>query len=219
MNGSGRKMLIIGAGSLGKMTASTLIDSGTYRKQDIYFVDDCIVPGAKVLDFEVLGPLSFLEEAQFQDDSFDFVIAVAHNETRKNIAELYPGLSFVNVIHPSAVVSEYADLGCGNIILPNVSIDPEAVIENHVIINKNSAIGHNVTLKNYAQVCSGSALGGHIGECAFLGLGTIVLPHVRVGSYATIGAGSVVNRDIPANCVAMGVPCKTVREAAPEGIG
>ena len=219
MGRNNRKILIIGAGSLGKMTASILVDSGIYPRSNIYFADDCILPGTEVLDFKVLGPVSALGEAGFCDDEFDYVIAVAQNQTRKAIAETYPELNYVNIIHPSAVVSVYARLGRGNIILPNVTVDPDAIIGSHVIINKNSAIGHNVTLENYTQVCAGSALGGHIGECAFLGIGSNVLPNVEVGRHTIIGAGSVVNRDIPENCVAMGVPCRVVKETAPEKIG
>ena len=52
----------------------------------------------------------------------------------------------------------------------------------------------------------------HIGKNCWLGAGVIVLPGVSVGDNSVIGAGSVVTRDIPANVVALGTPCKAVRE-------
>ena len=52
----------------------------------------------------------------------------------------------------------------------------------------------------------------HIGKNVWIGSGVQVLPGVTIGDNSVIGAGSVVNKDIPANCVACGVPCKVVRE-------
>lgn len=50
-------------------------------------------------------------------------------------------------------------------------------------------------------------------ECdADLGVGAVVLPGVRIGRGAQIGAGAVVSRDIPAYAVAQGVPARVVRE-------
>lgn len=52
----------------------------------------------------------------------------------------------------------------------------------------------------------------HIGNNVWIGAGSIVLPGVTIGDNTVIGAGSVVTKDIPANCVAFGSPCKVVRE-------
>ena len=45
-----------------------------------------------------------------------------------------------------------------------------------------------------------------------MGSNVVVLPGVTIGENSVIGAGSVVSRDIPANVVAMGVPCRVFRE-------
>ncbi len=52
----------------------------------------------------------------------------------------------------------------------------------------------------------------HIGKNCWLGAGVIVLPGVTIGDNTVIGAGSVVTKDIPANVVAVGNPCKVSRE-------
>ena len=51
-----------------------------------------------------------------------------------------------------------------------------------------------------------------IGKCVWLGAGVIVLPGVEIGDNCVIGAGSVVTKNIPANSVAVGNPCKVIRE-------
>ncbi|MBS6627963.1 MAG: sugar O-acetyltransferase [Clostridiales bacterium] len=52
----------------------------------------------------------------------------------------------------------------------------------------------------------------HIGNNVWLGAGCIVLPGVTIGDNSVIGAGSLVTKDIPANVVAYGSPCRVVRE-------
>lgn len=52
----------------------------------------------------------------------------------------------------------------------------------------------------------------HIGNNVWVGAGAIILPGVSIGENTVIGAGSVVTKDIPANVVAVGNPCKVLRE-------
>ncbi len=51
-----------------------------------------------------------------------------------------------------------------------------------------------------------------IGNNVWIGGGTIICPGVRIGDNVTIGAGSVVTKDIPENVIAVGNPCKIIRE-------
>jgi len=52
----------------------------------------------------------------------------------------------------------------------------------------------------------------HIGRNCWIGAGVIVLPGITIGDNVVIGAGSVVTKDIPPNVVAVGNPCKVMRE-------
>ena len=52
----------------------------------------------------------------------------------------------------------------------------------------------------------------HIGNNVWIGAGAILLPGVTVGDNTVIGAGSVVTKDVPANVVAVGNPCRVLRE-------
>ena len=55
-----------------------------------------------------------------------------------------------------------------------------------------------------------------IGDDVWIGTGSIILPGVTIGSGTTIGAGSVVTHDIPPNVLAVGVPCRVVRNLCSE---
>ncbi len=52
----------------------------------------------------------------------------------------------------------------------------------------------------------------HIGKNCWLGAGVLVMPGVTIGDNSVIGAGSVVTKDIPENVIAVGNPCKILRE-------
>ena len=52
----------------------------------------------------------------------------------------------------------------------------------------------------------------HIGNNVWIGAGVTILPGVKIGDNTVIGAGSVVTKDIPANVVALGSPCKVFRD-------
>lgn len=51
-----------------------------------------------------------------------------------------------------------------------------------------------------------------IGNNVWIGLGATILPGVTIGDNSVIVAGSVVTRDIPANVIAFGSPCKVISE-------
>ena len=51
-----------------------------------------------------------------------------------------------------------------------------------------------------------------IGNHCWLGAGVIVMPGVTIGDNTVIGAGSIVTKDIPSDVVAVGNPCRVLRE-------
>ena len=51
-----------------------------------------------------------------------------------------------------------------------------------------------------------------IGKNCWIGAGAIILPGITIGDNVVIGAGSIVTKDIPSNVVAVGNPCKVLRE-------
>ncbi|WP_297638046.1 sugar O-acetyltransferase [uncultured Clostridium sp.] len=52
----------------------------------------------------------------------------------------------------------------------------------------------------------------HIGKNVWIGAGAVIMPGINIGENTVIGAGSIVTKDIPANVIAVGNPCKVLRE-------
>ena len=96
------------------------------------------------------------------------------------------------------------------------------VDDGHIYIGDRVMIGPNVTLTtaNHPINAELRARGLqynkdiHIGENAWIGSGVIVVPGVSIGKNAVIGAGSVVTKDIPGSVVAVGNPCRVLREVS-----
>ena len=95
-----------------------------------------------------------------------------------------------------------------------------AVDDTHIYVGDYTMFGPNVTVATATHPISPKLrmqayqynLPVYIGKNCWIGSGAIILPGVTIGDNTVIGAGSVVTKDIPANVVAVGNPCKILRE-------
>lgn len=95
------------------------------------------------------------------------------------------------------------------------------VDDTHVYVGDSTMFGPNVVLATAGHPILPELRenGAHqynmpiyIGKNCWLGAGVIVMPGVHIGDNSVIGAGSIVTKDIPANVVAVGNPCRVMRE-------
>ncbi len=105
------------------------------------------------------------------------------------------GKNFFLNVNGKLMDSGKITIGDNVFIAPNVSI----VTEEHSMDTEERAAGYE-----YTRPVT-------IGDNVWICTGAIILPGVNIGSGSVIGAGSVVTKDIPPNCVAVGVPCKVIR--------
>ena len=94
------------------------------------------------------------------------------------------------------------------------------VDDTHIYIGDCTMLGPNVTLATAGHPIDPELrsrglqynMPVRIGRNCWLGAGVIVMPGVTIGDNTVIGAGSIVTKDIPANVVAVGNPCRVLRE-------
>ena len=95
-----------------------------------------------------------------------------------------------------------------------------AVDDSHIYIGSYTMIGPNVTvataghpiLPDLREKAYQFNMPVHIGRNCWIGAGAMIMPGVTIGDNSVIGAGSVVTKDIPANVMAYGNPCRVARE-------
>ena len=106
----------------------------------------------------------------------------------------------------------------GNHVYANFGLT--CVDDTHIYIGDHTMMGPNVNLATanhpllpeLREKAYQYNLPIHIGKNCWLGAGVIVVPGVTIGDNTVIGAGSVVTKDIPANSLAVGNPCRVLRE-------
>ena len=94
------------------------------------------------------------------------------------------------------------------------------VDDTHIYIGDCTMLGPNVVIATAGHPIDPELRGRglqynlpvRIGKNCWLGAGVIVMPGVTIGDNTVIGAGSIVTKDIPAGVVAVGNPCRVVRE-------
>lgn len=111
-----------------------------------------------------------------------------------------------------------AHMHLGNSVYANFNFT--AVDDSHIYIGSYTMIGPNVTvataghpiLPELREKAYQFNMPVHIGRNCWIGAGAVIMPGVTIGDNSVIGAGSVVTKDIPANVVAYGNPCRVARE-------
>ena len=106
----------------------------------------------------------------------------------------------------------------GNRVYANYNLT--LVDDGHIYIGNNVLFGPNVTIATASHPIEPSLRvrnyqynkDVHIGDNSWIGAGAIIVPGVTIGKNTVIGAGSVVTKDIPDGVVAVGNPCRALRE-------
>lgn len=111
-----------------------------------------------------------------------------------------------------------AHLHLGNNVYANFNLT--VVDDGHIYIGDFTMIGPNVTIATAGHPILPSLrekayqfnIDVHIGKNVWIGAGAVILPGVTIGDNSVVGAGAVVTKDIPPNVVAVGNPCRVLRE-------
>ena len=110
-----------------------------------------------------------------------------------------PSHKYFTLVHPHATVSTKAKIGYDTFIGPQVNVMPNAIIGNHCSFRASANIGHDCFIDNYSYMGPNSTLSGRVNvkKGVHIGPNASVREKVTLGSFCTIGMGSVVLKNIP----------------------
>lgn len=213
-----KKLIIIGGYGNGTVVQSTVEDINKVK------------PGWEILGFlndheqqpingkPVLGPIDETTVNKYlKDDDVEFFYSLISLKLNFNFLHKLHDLNipidrFATIIHPTAVVSEFAQLGKGVAIQPFVSVGPNVRIGNFVQIFAQSLIGHNAVLDDYAYVANNACIGAsvHLEEGAYLGTNATTLENIVLGKWSVTGIGAVVLKNVEPFAKMVGNPARMI---------
>ena len=211
-----KDLIIVGAGGFGREVAWFVerINKRSPTWNLLGFIDDDErIRGAVINSYKVLGNTT---EVIDYPGAY-FVCAVGSSKTREKIVDkvkdVNPNIKFGVVIDPSAEKSDLVTIDEGTIVCPHAIITVNVVIGAHVIVNYDSTVGHDATINDFATLYPAVNISGmtNIGRCVELGTGTQIIQGKTVGDYTIVGAGSVVVKNLPSKCMAVGCPSNPIK--------
>lgn len=206
------RLIIIGASGHGKVVAD-IAKLCSYT--EIVFLDNN--PELKECSgYPVLGHDTMTAELEGE-----IFVAVGNSEIRQKLMDRDAGRVFPTLIHPSAVIAEYAEIGRGSIVMAGSVINPGAKLGKRCIVNTSCSVDHDCIVGDYCHVSVGAHLSGtvELGNHVWIGTGATVSNNVNICLDVVIGAGAVVIREIKKEGTYIGVPIKKMELKAENHLG
>jgi len=207
-----KELVIIGAGGFGRTVYWQCdADYGNHREWTIKgFLDD----RPNILDgYGVSKPILGSPFTYKPARSEIWLCALGEPQMRRKYAEplVRQKARFINLCTEVALPPS-ADLGQGIIFERKVQVGSDTIIGDFTTVLSMSVIGHDVHVGDYVQIGSFTFIGARarIGNDVQIHPHTCILPGVTIGDRAVIGAGSVVVKNVPADCTVFGNPAKVV---------
>ena len=143
-------------------------------------------------------------------DSEKYIVGVTTPAKKRLVEQLDSSfdIQLNTIIHPTAYVSPFAQIGNGVYIGANSVIGPLVIIRDNVFINRAVTVGHDTEIGEYSRLMPGVNVAGHIviGKRTTVGMGVSVIEKTVIGDDVVIGAGAVVINDFPDSVLVVGVP-------------
>lgn len=202
------KLIVIGAGGFAK----SIIDSVDYSEFELVGFIDTFKNGTHQ-GYPILA-----NDLEYIDNPHQYVyfIGVGEPQIRYSFLCLLrnKGLRLINVIDPTAMISQHVSLGCGIYIGKMCIVNRDSKLQDGVVVNTRSLIEHGNNIGCCSNISTNVVLNGDVcvGEQTFVGSCTVVNGQISIGSHSIIGSGSVVIRNIKDKVVVAGSPTRLLRE-------
>lgn len=204
-------IVIIGAGGHATVVADVLLACGA---RVLGYTDaDVSLHGSTLCGLRVLGGDDVLKTLSPSSVRLANGIGGTRGEALRSTIQRQlekSGWSFVQIRHPSAIVSPHARIDDGVHLMAGSVVQPNARIGRGCIVNTAAVVEHDVELGEYVHVAPRALLCGAVtvGEMSHVGAGAVVRQGLRLGPGTVIGAGAVLVEHAPTAAVWVGTPAR-----------
>lgn len=143
-----------------------------------------------------------------------FFCAIGNLYHRRKTVEiiLSKGGQFINLIHPTAIVSPSVKLGIGVGIKSFCVLASDVTVEDFTFLQSSVIMGHDVHIGRFCQVNSFSFFAGYVRvhDMVSINAGVRIIQNIVVEEEAVVGIGSVVLRRVKKNTTVFGNPAKRI---------
>lgn len=212
-----KKIAIYGSGGLGREVQMLINDINKVKPtyNIIGYIDDNKKVGDIVNGIPVLGGKDYLNSVS---EPICLTIAIGSPDTKKLIVKSISNkyISFPTLIHPTCTIGDESvtKIGEGCIICAYNFISVNINISNFVTLSPMCTVGHDTTIGSYCSFMPAVNIAGEvkIGEQVYAGIGAKIINQMKIDNNTIIGAGAVVTASLPANCTAVGVPARVIKQ-------
>lgn len=174
---------------------------------------DPVKHGTEFFGMPVLGGLELVPDLAGPDTAFVSLVTgstVARLETGRAIVA--GGGRLANLVHPTVDLT-MTEWGIGNYVQEGVIAQAGVRVGDNSSIHMGALIGHESVIGNSVFIAHAVSISGCciIGDGTLVGTNATILPRIRIGRWVTIGAGSVITKDVPDHAVVVGNPARVVR--------
>ncbi len=207
-------LLLVAASGLGREVLAVVQSTGSHRV--VGFVDDdANLQGVLVDGVPVVGGLAAVTE----HPDASLLLCSGHGTVRRRLAGRLADYGidrerFVTVVDPSARLAKSTQVGTGCILLAGCVATTAVTMGDHVVLMPHVVLTHDNRVDDYATVCANVSLGGkvRVETEAYLGTNASVREGLTVGERSTLGMGSALLSNLPADEVWVGAPARRLAQ-------
>lgn len=204
-----KDIIIVGAGGFGREAVDLIRDIN--KLENTWNIKGFIDDNLHALDnvrckYSIIGTI---KEWKPTDDEY-YVIGIASPKSKEIVTNMLieRGAKFVTMIHPSAIISEEAEIGEGCVITGGSSVGDCARLGKFVNI-AGSMIGQDSIIDDYSTTTGFTNIASaFLGKRVMVGSHAVVLNKIKVGDDAVVGTGSIVVKNVKPGTKVIGYPAK-----------
>lgn len=209
-----KELLIIGARGFGREVYDLAIQCDGYNNE--YIIKGFLDNDKNALENFQNYPdiVSSVEEYEIKKNDV-FICALGSVIWKKKYAKIIinKGGKFISLIHPTVILNTNTKIGQGVIISYNVVISNDCTISDFVSIQGFTVLGHDTQIGKWSHISTFSFFGGYacVEKEVTIYTRASIMPHIKINQKATVGASSLVIKNVKSETSVFGVPALVLK--------